>query len=189
MGRRKTVRELQRQLQYAQARAAYTPPTRADEAATQRRPKLGVGYRSLYADNNPAYLIQVSSAGLRFFGGGSISLAAVGLVEAAGQPLAPRGFRPNMIYAMVSDSTPQIVRARASNRPYIRYARGRRGSSVQNTFSCAFQDPGATPTASGARTRFRTIADVVKDDVGGAYGRIWAEWERLPVSESGVAGV
>ena len=180
MARRRTVRELQRELQYAQAREAYVPPVRSAGSATQRRPKVSAKYHSLYGDSD--FTIQVPQAGLQFFGG----LTSVGLAEPDTDPRPPTGFRPNIIHALVSDASPSVERARGSNRPYIRYARGTRGSGTQSTYSCAFQDAGANPTANGTRTKFDTLANAAKDNVGGAYGRIWATWEALPVAESGV---
>jgi hypothetical protein len=124
----------------------------------------------------------VPQAGLTFFGG----ITAVGLADPDTDPRPAPGFRPNIIHAMVADASPSVERARGSNRPYIRYARGSRGSNTQSTFSCAFQDAGINPTAAGTRTKFDQLATAKKDEVGGAYGRIWAEWERLPTAQSGV---
>jgi hypothetical protein len=180
MGRRRTVRELQRQLQYAQARESYNPPLREAGSATQRRPKVSAKYHSLYADTD--FTIQVPQAGLQFFGGRT----AVGLAEPGTDPRPVKGFRPNTIFAMVADASPQTERARGSNRPYTRYARGSRGSGTQSNFSCAFQDPGSSPTATGTRNKFDSLSNSMRDNVGGAYGRIWAEFEQVPIAESGV---
>lgn len=180
MSRRRTVRELQRQLQYAQAREAYTPPAREAGSSTRRRPKVSAKYHSLYADAD--FTIQVPSAGLQFFGG----RAALGLAEPGTDARPVSGFRPNTIHAMVADASPTTERSRASGRPYIRYARGARGSGTQSNFSCAFQDPGSSPTATGTRNKFDALANAVRDNVGGAYGRIWADWEQMPIAESGL---
>lgn len=186
MSRRKTVRELQRQLQYAQRREAYVAPERSAGSATQRRPKVAVEYVSLITGAD--LTIQIPQAGLRFFTGGvaSNNLIALGLKDANVAPTAPAGFRPNRILATIADASPQTETSRASGRSYIRYARGTRGSNTQNTFSVAFQDPGAAPTIAGVRTKFNQLANEKKDEVGGAYGRIWFEIERMPIAESGV---
>lgn len=177
MGRRKSVRELERELQYARARAAYTPPARETGAVTQRRPKTPVKYNCMLAERS--FTVQASAAGLTFFGG----VAALGLAQASTDPTAPRGFRPNTIHAMQADATPNLVRAAGSNRPYIRYARGARGSNVQSTFSAPIS--GTTPVLPAEiKTTFETVSNGKKTEVG-AYGRIWMEWERLPVAESG----
>lgn len=179
MGRRKTAQQLQAQLEAAKRREAYVAPIRAEGVATQRRPKTSVKY-GCTSKASTDFTIQSSKAGITFFGG----LAALGLTAEGTDPTAPRGFHPNRIYAMVADSSPQVVRAKASNRAYVRYAKGSRGSNVQSTFSSAISDI-TTPTMASVRTKFGTVADSKKDEVGGSYGRIWFEPERLPLVESG----
>lgn len=179
MSRRKSVRELERDLQYARAREAYNPPLREDGAVTQRRPKRPVQYNSIFGAR--PFTVQGSEAGIAFFGG----IADLGLSEPdITDPVAPRGFKPTLIKAMQADGTPEVVRARGSGRPYIRYARGTRGSSVQSTFSAPISDTGAAATVSGVRTKFDNVSDAKKATVG-AYGRIWIEWEKYPFAESG----
>lgn len=179
MSKRKTVRQLQDQLEAARRREAYVPPQRAEGAATQRRPKSSVKYGCTSAAATD-FTIQTSKAGVTFFGG----LAALGLADAGNDPVAPRGFQPNKIFATVADASPQSIRSRASNRAYIRYARGTRGGNVQSSFSAAISDT-TTPTMASVRAKFGTVANSKKDDVGGSYGRIWFEPERLPLVESG----
>jgi hypothetical protein len=180
MGTRKTVQQLQAQLDAAKRRDAYVAPQRAEGTATQRRPKSSVKYGST-SKASTDFSIETSKAGIAFFGG----LTALGLADAATDPTSPRGFRPNRINAMIADSSPQVVRAKASNRAYTRYARGSRGSNTQSTFSAAISDI-TTPTTASVRTKFATVADSKKDEVGGSYGRIWFEPERLPLVESGI---
>ena len=179
MSRRKTARQLQEQLDAAKRREAYVAPQRAEGTATQRRPKSSVKY-GCTSKPSTDFTIQTSKAGVTFFGG----LSALGLAAEGTDSTAPRGFRPNTIHAMISDSSPSVVRAKASNRAYIRYAKGSRGSSVQSTFSSAISDT-TTPTMASVRTKFGTVANSKKDEVGGSYGRIWFEPERLPLVESG----
>ena len=127
------------------------------------------------------YTVQASSAGIQFFGGN----AALGLADAVSDPTPPRGFKPNSIHAMVGDATPNLIRAKGSNRPYIRYARGTRGSNIQSTYSAPLS--GTTPVlASEIKTKFKTVSDSKKSAVG-AYGRLWMEWERIPLTEGGTA--
>lgn len=179
MSTRKTVRQLTEQLAEARRRESYVPPQRAEGAATQRRPKSAVKYGATSAPTT-AFTIQGSKPGILFFGGE----AALGLADAGADPTAPRGFKPNRIYATIADSSPQVVRAKASNRAYIRYARGTRGSNTQSTFSAPISDT-TTPTMASVRAKFATVANSKKDEVGGSYGRIWFEPERLPLVESG----
>ncbi|MEH2357538.1 hypothetical protein [Nostoc sp.] len=179
MSRRKSARELENQLKYAKAREAYTPPQKEDGAATQRRPKSAVKYAVLspLAAADSAFTIQVSAAGIQFFGG----ITALGLAAAATDPSAPRGFSPAQMRAMVSDSSPSTIRAKGSNRPYTRYGRGNRDSNAQYNYSAAVT--AATPTALD--TKVKGIFTSIKDTLGGSYGRVWFESERYPVSSSG----
>ncbi|ALF52965.1 hypothetical protein ACX27_09050 [Nostoc piscinale CENA21] len=65
MGRRKSAKELEKQLQYAKAREAYNPPLREDGAATRRQPKVAVKYAVLspLAEADAAFTIQASQKG------------------------------------------------------------------------------------------------------------------------------
>ncbi|MCY7272386.1 MAG: hypothetical protein LH702_01235 [Phormidesmis sp. CAN_BIN44] len=179
MGTRKTIRQLQDQLEAAKRREAYVAPQRAEGGATQRRPRSAVKYGCTSAPTT-IFTIQGSKSGITFFGGETV----LGLADAGSDPTSPRGFRPNMIKATIADSSPQVVRARASNRAYTRYAKGTRGSNVQTTFSAPISDA-TTPTMASVRAKFGTVANSKKDEVGGSYGRIWFEPERLPLVESG----
>jgi hypothetical protein len=182
MGRRKTVRELQRDLTYATAKEAYVKPARAEGGTPRRLPKTPVKYNSYLAQKS--YIVQASATSLAEFGG----LAALGLEQADDSGLAPRGFKPAMIHASYGDTTPSYVRARGSGRSYIRYGKGARDSNTQYTFAAPITDAGtaATATPADVRARFELVSDA-KKPVAGAYGRIWMEWERLPIVESGTA--
>lgn len=179
MGRRKSASELQRQLQYAQRREAYVPPVRAAGSATQRRPKTPVQYNAT-SKATLVFTLQASVPGIAFFGGNS----ELGLADAGTDPTAPRGFRPNLIKATVATASPETVTAVASGRSYIRYAAGTRGSNTQQNFSAPLSMT-ASVTTLGVRTKFGTVADAVKSKLGGAYGRVWFEPERLLEVESG----
>lgn len=179
MGRRKSVREIQRQLQYAQALENYNPPTRESGAATQRRPKTPVQYAVLspLAAADSAFTVQASTSGLQFFGG----ITALGLATAATDPTIPRGFKPALIRATVADATPQLIRAQGSNRPYIRYGRGTRGSNSQYNYSA----PVTADTPTALDTRVKSLFTSVKSNLGGPYGRAWFEAEVYPLATSG----
>lgn len=176
MGRRKSVRQLQKELQYAQARAAYNPPDPDPTGAVKRRPKSPVKYDAV-SQANTSYTVQASTAGLQFFGGA----AALGLADAENQPGMRPGDNPAMIKATVADGTPQRLRAQGSNRPYIRYGSGNRGGGTQYSFS----SPISADTPLALRNRFRTVSDSVRGRLGGEYGRVWMEPERLLLVESG----
>lgn len=179
MGRRKTVQQLQQQLEYAQRRAAYVRPARAAGTATQRRPKTVVKYGSYLLGEE--FAINASRASIAFFGGAT----ALGLNETVDVSGAPRGFKPAMIHAMVADGSPSVVRAQASGRSYIKYSRGAAGSNVQSTFSAPISDE-TTPTANSVKLKYRAVAQSKTDEVGGGYGRIWITWEDARLTESGV---
>lgn len=180
MGRRKSVRELQKELQYAQRREAYVAPERPEGGTPRRQPKTPYKYASYLAGK--AYIVQASQTAITKFGG----RAALGLGDADDSGLAPRGFRPAMIKMMEGDASPTYIRAKGSGRSYIRYGKGSRDSNTQYTFGAPISDGGATATPTGVKTKFEAVSDAKKADAG-AYGRIWMEWERLPLVESGTA--
>ncbi|AFY31607.1 hypothetical protein [Calothrix sp. PCC 7507] len=179
MGRRKSARQIERDLAYAKAREAYNPPLREEGAATQRRPKIAVKYAVLspLAATDSAFTIQASSSGIQFFGG----IAALGLAAQGTDPSEPRGFRPAQVRAMVADSSPAVVRAKGSNRPYVRYGKGTRDSNSQYNYSA----PVTAETPAALDTRVKAIFTAIKPSLGGGYGRVWFEAELYPLSSSG----
>lgn len=180
MSRRKSAAELQRQLEYARRReAAAAQEPEPKTGAPQRRPKIAVKYVATSAATTE-YTVQGSQPGVNFFGG----IGALGLAASEDDPTPPAGFKPNRIFAMVADASPSYVRAEDSGRSYIRYARGARGSGTQSNFSAPISDTG-TATVSSVRNRFSTVADAIRSNLGGPYGRVWFEPERLPMVESG----
>lgn len=178
MSRRKSVASLQQQLKYAEARAAYKPPVREEGAATERRPKIGVKYicTSPMAAANLAYTVQASQAAITF-----ISLAILGLTEAATDPAPPRGFKPAKINATVA-GTPQFLHALGSGRGYTRYGKGERGSKTQYNYSA----PVSGETAAALKTNVTAAFNELKSKLGGQYGRAWFTPEVLPESVSGL---
>jgi hypothetical protein len=178
MGRRKSAKELEKQLQYAKAREAYSRPQREEGGNTSRRPKISVKYKvtSPLAPASTEFTIQASKVSVDFFG-----KSALGLADAATDPSPPRGFKPNRMMAMVADTTPKLVRAKGSNRPYIRYGAGSAGSSSQYCYTAPVS--GSTSTLDSAVSAAVAAA---KSKVGGAFGRIWFEPEDYPFSASGV---
>lgn len=178
MGLRKTVAQLEEQLKYAKAKEAYKKPSRSANTATQRRPKVVVKYNSYLLGE--AFAVGGSKAGIAFFGGAT----ALGLVDVVDVAASPRGFTPAKIYAMIADSSPNVVKSKASGRSYTKYSRGAVGSSVQSSFSAPISDPTA-PTAAGVKTRYKNVAASKTDEVGGPYGRIWITWEDARLTESG----
>src|SRR3712207_5734469 len=133
MGRRKSVAQIEQQLEYARNKANYKPPVREQGAPTRRSPKIAVGYKPMQiaaGDTAKRYLIQASKEAVQFFG-----QAALKLTNALGEEPMPRGAQPAKVTAVVSDGSPELVRAKASKRPYIRYGRGSRDSNAQYTYT------------------------------------------------------
>ncbi|MEH2139904.1 hypothetical protein [Nostoc sp.] len=179
MSRRKSAKQLEEQLKYAKAREAYNPPLREEGAATQRQPKIAVKYAILspLALPDAALTIQASKKAIDFFGG----ITPLGLAAFSTDPEAPRGFKPARILAMVSDSSPAIVRAKGSNRPYTRYGSGTRGGGTQYNYTA----PITADTPTNLKAKVTAVVAAEKGSVGGAYGRIWFEPEDYPYAASG----
>jgi len=177
MGRRKSVAQLERDLDYAKKKAAYKPPLREDGGTPQRRPKIAVKYEvtSGLAPASTKFTIQASKEGVEFFG-----KTILGLTDPDTSPGAPRGFKPNRMMAMVADASPSIVRAKGSTRPYIRYGRGTRDSKAQYNYTAP-----VSGTAAALDTAVKAAVTAAKTKVGGAFGRIWFEPEDYPFNTSG----
>lgn len=175
---RRSISQIERELEYAKKKAAYKPAKREEGAATRRIPRITVRYRVLspLAPANLAYTIEASKEGVEFFG-----RAALGLGDPATDPEPSRGFKPYRLMATVADGSPQLVHAKGSTRPYIRYARGNRGSNVQSSFTA----PICADTAANFDNVVRAALTGVKAKLGGAYGRAWLEPEDYPLSISG----
>lgn len=179
MGRRKSAKQLEEQLKYAKAREAYTAPLREQGAATRRQPKVGVKYAVLspLAAADAAFTIQASKKAIDFFGG----ITPLGLAAVATDPEAPRGFKPARILAMVSDSSPAVIRAKDSGRAYTRYGSGTRGGGTQYNFTA----PITADTPANLKAKVEAVVAAKKGSVGGGYGRIWFEPEDYPYAASG----
>jgi hypothetical protein len=180
MGRRKSAKELAKQLEYAKKLEAYNPPVREENGKTQRRPKISVKYKvtSPLAPLNTAFTIQASKESVEFFGKGTLNLA-----DQSTDPSAPRGFKPNRMMATVADASPALVRAKGSTRPYIRYGKGTRDSNVQYNYTAPITTSGGASTLDSAVS---AAVAAVKNKLGGAFGRVWFEPEDYPYSASGV---
>lgn len=83
--------------------------------------------------------------------------------------------------AMVSDSSPAVVRAKGSNRPYTRYGSGTRGGGTQYNYTA----PITADTPANLKGKVTGVITAKKGSLGGAYGRIWFEPEDYPYAASG----
>ncbi|NHC37947.1 hypothetical protein [Scytonema millei] len=179
MANRKSVEQLKRQLQYAQNKAAYKPPAREEGAPTRRSPRTPYAYKPMQIAAGEAakrYLVQASKEAVEFFG-----VANLRLQDAGAQEPLPRGAQPAKVKAVVADGTPNLVKAVASKRPYIRYVRGERGSRVQSTFTA----PISIQSVAALDDEVRAVFTAVKGKLGGAYGRVSFEPERFVLTGSG----
>ena len=180
MGRRKTLAQLERQVQYAKNRAAYKPPAREQGTPTRRTPRIAVGYKPMQiaaGDTAQTYLVQASKEAVAFFGG----TKALSLVDGLGQEGLPRGARPAKVTAMVADTSPQLVKAVASKRPYIHYGKGTRDSKAQYTYSA----PISIQNPSKIDDQVKTLFTAIRSKLGGPYGRVYFNPERFVLSGSG----
>ncbi|RAM51191.1 MAG: hypothetical protein C6Y22_12550 [Hapalosiphonaceae cyanobacterium JJU2] len=179
MGRRKSVRELEKQLQYAKNLANYKPPEREQSSTTRRLPKVAVAYKPMQiADGETAkkYKVQASKESVQFFG-----KSALNLTDATSEDPLPRGAQPAKIYAMVSDGSPELVKAEGSKRPYLRYGKGSRGGNSQYTYTA----PISIKSASALDNEVKTAFGAVKSKLGGPYGRVWFTPEKFVLTGSG----
>lgn len=179
MGRRKTAKQIQKDLQYAQAREAYSPPVREEGATTRKNPLIAVAYKPMQiaaGETAKKYKVQASQKGVLFFGQSELNVPDAG----AEDPL-PRGAKPAKVHATVADDSPNIIRAVGSNRPYKRYAPGNRGSNVQYSYTA----PISIQSATALDTEVKSAFDAVKSKLGGAYGRTWFTPEYFVLTGSG----
>ncbi|WP_414620322.1 hypothetical protein [Calothrix sp. CCY 0018] len=176
MARRKSAKELQLQLKYAQAREAYQPPEREQGSTTRRLPKIALAYGAMISETRTKYKVQASKEAVLFF-----TQAALNLTDVTSEGPLARGSQPAKVHATVADTTPTLVRAEGSKRPYIRYGKGARDSNVQYTYSAPF----SVTTIGSLDTELKALFTSVKGKLGGAYGRVWYTPEYFVISDGG----
>lgn len=179
MGRRKTAAQLEADLKYAKAREAYKPPVREEGGASRRLPKIAYAYKPMQiaaGQGAKKYKVQASKQAVQFF-----TQAALNLTDAAAEDPLPRGAKPAMVHAMVSDDSPSVLRAKPSGRPYMRYGKGTRDSKAQYNYNA----PISIQSAAAIDNEVKTAFDGVKSKLGGAYGRVWFTPEYFVLSDGG----
>lgn len=179
MGRRKTVAQLEADLKYAKARAAYKPPVREEGGSSRRLPKVAYAYKPMAiasGETSKKYKVQASKEGVEFF-----TKAALNLIDLGAEDPLPRGAKPAMVHAMVSDNSPEVVRAKPSNRPYLRYGKGTRDSKSQYNYNA----PISIQSAAAIDNEVKAAFTAVKSKLGGAYGRVWFTPEYFVLSDGG----
>jgi hypothetical protein len=165
MSRRKTEAQLKLQLQYAEARKAYTPPTREAGATGKQRKSLRLQYKVMSHPGTDLlhYTIRGALNSLEFFG--DASGAELGLGQASGDGSPPKGFKPAKIHATKSTAEGTVKHAKDSGRPYMSY----HPTGGQSSYSAPIT---SLEGATGIATLVKSIA-TAKKEVLGAYGRIW----------------
>lgn len=179
MGRQKSVAQLERDLLYAKNKAAYKKPDREEGGSPRKLPKIAYAYKPMSiaaGEASKKYKVQASKEGVLFF-----TKAALNLTDAGAEDPLPRGAQPAKVHATVADTTPTVLKAEGSKRPYIRYGKGTRGSNVQYTYTA----PISIQSASAIDTEVKAAFTAVKTKLGGAYGRVWFTPEYFVLSDGG----
>jgi hypothetical protein len=180
MGRQKSVAQIERDLLYAKNKAAYKKPDPEENTSPRKQSKSAYTYKPMAIAFDDAagtkYTVQVTEKAIQFYTAGALNL-----VEGGVHGSMPRGSRPSKVHAMVGNTTPKILKALGSKRPYIRYGDGTRGSKTQFTYTA----PISIKTATAIDTELAALFTGVKEKLGGAYGRVWFEPEYFVVSSSG----
>jgi hypothetical protein len=182
MGRQKSVAQIEKELKYAQNKAAYEKqkPERADNTNPRKQPKIAYAYKPMVIAIDDAsakkYKVQVTEKSAEFF-----TIAALNLVAAGPEDPLPRGARPAKVHAMRANSEPKVLKAEGSKRPYIRYGDGTRGGRTQYTYTA----PISIKSPSSIDTDVKAAFTAVKAKLGGPYGRVWFEPEYFVLSSGG----
>lgn len=178
MGSIPSVAALQRRLNDAKAREAALKIRQ-----TTAQPKVGQGqpnptdpvkYSAIFVEGN--YIVNASRAAVAFFGGG----AALGLAAPDASPRISRGFAPAKIRATRGRASGVKKTADLSKRDYLKYSIDATGDT-----RATFTAPISADTVATLRTRFQTVSNSKKDDIG-EYGRIAFIPEKPVFSTSGV---
>lgn len=185
----KKIWQIQKELEYAQAREAYySNPNRPVKTTVDPQPRTLAVYRSVFQRAGGAavdYRVNLSQAALTFFGGPEAgALAALGLLAITASPEAiPKsgGFKPSLIKAMVGDATPTSHRAfGGTGRRVIDYSANTTGTA-QAHYQAPIAGGDTTPTWDETVTKFNAIV-TAKKPVLGTYGRIYLQPEQFSLS-------
>lgn len=174
------IYRLQRELAYAQARAAYyaafTPSTTLGPA---REMESYVYFSLLLKDgaSQTSFNLQASKASVDFFVATTLGLSVTAEDKAAAKP-KPRGFKPSMIKAMIASTTRVKTKAFGdTGRPYIRYSKNTEGDAQAN-YSAPVCKKSATPTYADLQAALTAIKTAKAGDFT-TYSRIYLINERL----------
>jgi hypothetical protein len=171
---RHSVALLQRELTYAQNRAAHlAAPPATIKATTDPRPKTLVGYNSVLitrAGVGEMVQVQVPEHSITFF-----TLAALGLIDKAVTAFdsaipTPRHFKPAKVHLLKGASTPTVVTAVGSKRPYKKYTAISTGAAQASYSAPISKASGVTSALQEAAVG--AIATAKATEIG-VYGRVW----------------
>jgi hypothetical protein len=175
----KPIWMIQRELEAAQARAAYYSGARPVKETRDAQPRKKVVYKPLFYKVGTAYpplLLDASVAAVAKFGAANLGLdETAAAIADAGR--SPRNFKPSAMKLVVGDATPTIKRAfNGTGRRYIKYS-GNTAGSAQSSFSAPISCGDATPTLAQLETKAAAIKTAQAAGIG-VYGRLWLEIER-----------
>ncbi|MBA3920323.1 MAG: hypothetical protein H0X31_00900 [Nostocaceae cyanobacterium] len=165
MGRVKKVKDIQKQLQFAESRLAYTAPARQTGTQATQRMKTPHQYQvmSHVGTTVLTYTVRASVHALEFFGDATGTELGLGEPAADGSP--PRGFKTAKIHAVKSVGKAEVVTAKPSKRPYLKYT----PTGGQSSYSAPITSKeGVTGVVSTVKTIY-----AAKKEVVGPYGRIY----------------
>jgi hypothetical protein len=171
---RHSVALLERELLYAKNRAtALAAPPTSIKPTTDPRPKTLYGYNSVLitrAGVGELVRIQVPDHSVTFF-----TLAALGLIDKAVTAFdsaipTPRHFQPAKVHLVRGASTPTVVTAKNSKRPYKKYTAIATGAA-QSSYSAPISKASGV-TAAIQEAAVGAIATAKLVDTG-VYGRVW----------------
>jgi hypothetical protein len=176
---RRSVAVLQRELTYAQNRAAaLAAPATSIKATTDKRPKTVVGYQSeliVIGAVHEIIKVQVLASSLAYFGG-EAGLGLIDKTNALFSSALPRiaHFKPAAIHLVKGATTPTVVTAKGSKRPYKKYTAIATGEA-QASYSAPISEAdsnGITRAAQEAAVKAIALRPQQKADIGD-YGRCW----------------
>lgn len=181
MGRQKSVAQIEKELQYARNKAnAEKKADPVEDTSPRKLPRIAYAYKpmaiAIDGTSTKKYKVDASKEAVDFF-----TKAALNLEDLGAQDPLPRGARPAKVHAMVADTTPKVLKAVDSKRPYIRYGKGTRGGKTQYTYTA----PISIKLASAIDTEVKVAFTAVKNKLGGVYGRVWFTPEYFVLSDGG----
>lgn len=186
MARRRSVAALQRELNEAQARAAYITNNPGPAVGTQvqsRGASRSLYYRSLIMGSGASrtiYTVNVLAATAAIMTPAQAGLKETLETTESTNRLRGSGVKPTRAHWYRGEATPNYVRSRYGTtyaRTYVQ------GSHRSMPFSIVTGDFSADDLADSFRTLFFG-SGALRSQLGAANGRAYLEFERAPISEN-----